>query len=70
MGTIATMEHYAGLGVQMTVSGNLCIDGSMGFGAYIGSLDKFNTPKTVGFHKENYGFVMAFQLGLGYKFGI
>ena len=69
-GTIATMEHYAGMGMQMMISGNICIDGSMGFGAYIGSLDKINAPKTIGIHKENYGFVVAFEFGLRYKFGI
>ncbi|HYW96948.1 MAG TPA: hypothetical protein VE870_15235 [Bacteroidales bacterium] len=69
-GTIATMEHYAGMGLQMMISGNICIDGSLGFGAYIGSLDKINTPETLGIHKENYGFVMSFEFGLGYKFGI
>ncbi len=69
-GTIATMEHYAGMGVQVMIASNICLDGSMGFGTYIGSLDKINAPKTFGIHRENYGFVVAVEFGLGYKFGI
>lgn len=69
-GTIATMEHYAGAGIQLIISGNFCLDASLGLGTYIGSLDKINTPSTLGIHKENHGFTTAFELGLGYKFGI
>ena len=69
-GTIATMEHFTGIGMQLFLAGNFCLDGSMGLGAYIGSLDKYNDPGTIGIHEENQGFVLAFELGLGYKFGI
>lgn len=69
-GTIATMEHFTGIGMQLFLAGNFCLDGSMGLGAYIGSLDKYNDPGTIGIHEENHGFVLAFELGLGYKFGI
>ena len=69
-GTIATMEHYAGMGMQVMLSSNICFDSSLGFGAYIGSLDKINAPQTPGIHRDNYGFVMAVEFGLGYKFGL
>ena len=69
-GTISTMEHFTGLGMQIFLLGNVCIDGSVGLGAYIGSLDKLNRPDTIGIHEENHGFVLAFEFGLGYKFGI
>ena len=69
-GTIASMEHYAGLGLQMLVSNGFSLEGSMGFGTYIGSLDKYNSPSTFGIHKENHGFVLSFEIGMGYKFGI
>lgn len=69
-GTIATMEHYSGFGMQVFLSKNICIDASAGLGTYIGSIDKYNAPKTIGIHKDNHGFVLAFELGLGYKFGI
>ncbi|MFW5645360.1 MAG: hypothetical protein ACOCZL_05565, partial [Bacteroidota bacterium] len=69
-GTIATMEHFTGLGMQVYLVGNICLDGSMGLGTYIGSLDKYESPGTIGIHEENHGFVLAFEFGLGYKFGI
>lgn len=69
-GTIATMEHYSGFGLQVFLSKNICIDASAGVGAYIGSIDKYNAPKTLGVHKENHGFVLALEFGLGYKFGV
>ena len=69
-GLIATMEHYAGLGMQVMITSNICFDSSLGFGAYIGSLDKINAPQTFGIHRDNYGFVMAAEFGLGYKFGL
>ncbi len=64
------MEHYAGMGMQVMMSSNICFDSSLGFGAYIGSLDKINAPQTPGIHRDNYGFVMAVEFGLGYKFGL
>jgi hypothetical protein len=69
-GTIATMEHYTGAGLQLFLSTNVCLDASMGFGSYIGSLDKINSTGTLGIHKENHGFVLAFEFGLGLKFGV
>lgn len=69
-GTIASMEHYAGMGLQLFIIENICIDGSIGFGAYIGSLDKYNIPSTPGIHKENHGFTLVVELGMGYKFGV
>ncbi len=69
-GTVATMEHYTGMGMQVSVSKNISIDGSIGLGAYVGSIDQYVAPNTFGIHKENYGFVLAFEFGLGYKFGV
>ncbi len=69
-GTVATMEHYTGMGMQVYVSKNISIDGSVGMGAYVGSLDQYAAPNTLGIHKDNYGFVLAFEFGLDYKFGI
>jgi hypothetical protein len=69
-GTVATMEHYSGFGMQLFISRNICIDASAGLGTYIGSLDKKNAPNTIGIHKDNHGFVLAFEFGLGYRFGI
>ena len=69
-GTIASMEHYAGLGIQVFLAKNICMDLSAGTGAYIGSLDHYNNPSTIGIHKENYGFVLSFEAGMGYRFGI
>lgn len=69
-GTIASMEHFAGMGVQLFIVENICIDGSVGFGAYIGSLDKYHKPSAPGIHKENHGFTLAVELGMAYKFGV
>lgn len=69
-GTIASMEHYTGGGLQLFVSRNIWIDASMGLGAYIGAIDHENQPNTLGIHVENGGFVLAFDFGLGYKFGL
>jgi hypothetical protein len=69
-GTVATMEHFTGLGLQIFVSDNICLDSSVGLGAYIGSLDHLSAPETLGIHKENYGYTLSFEFGLGYKFGI
>ncbi len=69
-GTIASMEHYAGLGLELFIAKNISIDGSMGFGTYIGSVDKYKSPSTFGIHNDNYGFVLAFEFGFGYTFGM
>lgn len=64
------MEHFAGIGMQLFLLDNFCVDGSVGIDTYIGSLDKYNDPGTIGIHEENHGFVLAFEFGFGYKFGI
>ncbi len=69
-GTVATMEHFAGFGLQLFVLGNFCADASAGFGTYIGSINRYEKRETFGIHHENHGFVLAFEFGLGYKFGI
>ena len=47
------MEHYTGMGMQVSVSKNISIDGSIGLGAYVGSIDQYVAPNTFGIHKEN-----------------
>lgn len=69
-GTVSSMEHYTGFGMQVFIAKNICFDGSIGIGAYIGAIDHYNHPGTIGIHNENSGFVMSFDFGLGYKFGV
>ena len=56
--------------MELYIHKNICIDGSMGIGTYIGSIDHYNAPDTFGIHKDNYGFVLSFEFGLGYTFGV
>ncbi len=70
VGTIATIEHFTGFGMQLIIPGNFVFDGSIGMGTYLGSLDKMNNPNTIGIHRENHGFVLAVEFGLGYRFGL
>ena len=66
---IATMEHYAGFGLQQRLKNNFHFDSSIGVGVYLGSIySKYNPIKTFGIHRENYGFVLSFKLGVGYRF--
>ncbi len=69
-GMIATMEHFTGIGIQLKLANALTLDGSIGIGTYIGSLDKLRDPGTFGIHQENHGFVLAFEFGLGYNFNL
>jgi hypothetical protein len=66
-GTIATMEHYISTGIQCRLYGRVYINTSIGFGLYLGSLDKVNHPDTPGIHRENHGFTGVVKIGLGYR---
>lgn len=66
---ITTMEHYAGMGLQLVISKNLHFDTSMGAGIYLGSVyNPGSKPETIGIHKDNYGFTLAAKIGIGYTF--
>lgn len=65
---ISTMEHYASFGVQLNLVKNFYFDGSFGFGAYLGSVNKTNGPGTLGVHKENHGYTYSMKFGIGYSF--
>jgi hypothetical protein len=67
-GIVGTMEHYAALGVQLKLYDSFYIDGSMGIGVYIGTIDKERVSDNFGIHKENHGFTASFKLGIGYRF--
>ncbi len=67
-GVIGTMEHYVALGMQLKLHKSFYLDSSLGFGAYIGSIDKANKPATIGIHKDNHGFTASFKIGIGYRF--
>jgi hypothetical protein len=67
-GIIATMEHYAAIGIQLKLHKGFYIDSSLGLGAYIGSINKEQGPGSFGLHKENHGYTSSLKLGLGYRF--
>jgi hypothetical protein len=67
-GRIATMGHYISYGNKIRIFRNTCLDASLGFGYYKGSLDKVNGPDTFGIHYQNSGFTYSFKIGLSYSF--
>ena len=67
-GTLATIEHYMSLGLQLKMCYHFFVDSSLGLGVYIGSIDKENKPASFGIHKDNHGFTASFKLGIGYRF--
>jgi hypothetical protein len=67
-GLVATMEHYAGMGLQVKIFNNAYLDTSCGLGTYFGSIGKTKTDNTIGIHKDNHGYTVAFKVGLGYRF--
>lgn len=69
-GRVATIEHFMGVGLQLNLASRFHLDGNLGFGTYIGSLDHSREPQTFGIHKDNYGFVLAAELGVGYSFNL
>lgn len=68
-GKVTSFEHAVGLGLQFRITNPLFVETSAGFGAYLGSKYQGDAkPSTVGIHKDNYGFVPSFHLGIGYQF--
>jgi hypothetical protein len=65
---ISTMEHYAAFGLQLNLVKSFYFDGSFGFGAYLGSVNKTDGPGTLGVHKENHGYTYSMKFGVGYSF--
>jgi hypothetical protein len=67
-GTVATIGHYLAYGNKIRLFGSTYLDSSLGFGYYMGSIDKVNGPNTIGIHNENSGLTFAVKIGLGYTF--
>lgn len=67
-GKMTTFEHALGLGLQMRLIRQLYMEGSAGVGAYFGSRYQGSTPDSWGIHKNNFGFVPSFKLGIGFQF--
>jgi hypothetical protein len=67
-GTVATIGHYLAFGNKIRLFGRTYIDSSLGFGYYIGALDKVNGPNTIGIHNGNNGITYAVKIGFGYTF--
>jgi hypothetical protein len=66
---ITTMEHYVGMGAQLHFAKNMNIDSNFGVGTYLGSV--FNPghyPSSIGIHRDNGGYTMSFNIGVGYTF--
>jgi hypothetical protein len=64
-GKIATMEHYAGMGMHMMFSNKFFIESSLGLGAYLGSISKLSDPGWLGFHEVNHGFTTTMKFSMG-----
>jgi hypothetical protein len=67
-GKMTTYEHSIGFGLQIRVFPQMVIDGNLGMGVYLGSKYQGMHPDTWGIHKDNYGIIPSFKLGLGYTF--
>jgi len=67
-GKLTTFEHSLGIGAQIALFKQICLEGSAGFGVYFGSHYQGTTPNTWGIHKNNYGFVPSMKLGIGFQF--
>lgn len=59
-GRTATIEHYAGFGLQVKVMSNVHIDSSIGAGAYLGSVKAEERMDN-----KNAGLSVSFKIGLG-----
>ena len=66
-GKITTFEHAIGLGSRLAIVKRISLEGSAGFGVYLGSHYQGATPKTWGIHLRNCGFVPSFKVGLSFK---
>jgi hypothetical protein len=67
-GKVTTFEHSFGLGAQIALFKQVCLETSAGFGVYFGSHYQGSTPGTWGIHKNNYGFVPSLKIGIGFQF--
>ena len=67
-GKVANMGHYISYGNKIQIFRNTYLDASLGFGYYVGSLDKVNGPGTFGIHFQNSGFTYSSKIGIGYSF--
>jgi hypothetical protein len=67
-GMISTIGHYMAYGNKIRLVDRVSLDTSLGFGFYMGSIDKVNGPGTFGIHYENSGFTFSFKAGLAYSF--
>ena len=67
---VATFDHYVGIGIKADYRKGFFWDVSAGFGGYISSHKESLVPKTLGIHKDTYGFNACFQVGVGYKINL
>ena len=64
----ASMEHYAGAGVEINVSKNFYINTSVGFGRYLGSIKKPTNPDQYsGIYEGGDGWGGIYKIGLGIR---
>ncbi len=66
-GTVTSIEHYVGLGGRLSMSKNTFIEGSMGFGGYLGSIEKTQYRTKVMFDikgKDSFGFMGKVSVGV------
>ena len=64
---VTTLEHYVGLGMQIKLTPRLHLDGSMSFGAYLGTPNYQGGPlEKLAVHKKNEGLGASFRLGVSY----
>jgi hypothetical protein len=69
-GKISSIEHFIGAGFQLKIISNLFFDTNIGFGSYIGSINRNNIKEAgLGVHKSNSGFGLSGEAGLTYKLG-
>lgn len=66
-GKMTTFENAIGLGSTLKLSKRIFLEGSAGFGVYLGSHYQGSVPKTWGIHLHNCGFVPSVKFGLGFK---
>ena len=67
-GKVTTFEHSVGLGAQISVFKQLYLETSAGLGVYFGAHYQGSAPNTWGIHKNNYGYVPSFKVGIGFQF--
>ncbi len=66
---ISSIEHYLGAGAKVLITNNLFLDGNMGAGIYLGTINKADRKLDfLAINKDNKGYGLAFKLGIGYEF--